>query len=60
MRKLIALLALVATPVAAQDFSANSEARPWNLVAEVPARFEATVVDLLCELAGDCPANCGD
>ncbi|MEO0781163.1 MAG: hypothetical protein AAFZ46_05330 [Pseudomonadota bacterium] len=60
MRKLIALLALFATPVAAQDFSANSEARPWNLVAEVPARFEATVVDLLCELAGDCPANCGD
>ena len=60
MKKLIALLALIATPVAAQDFSANSEARPWNLVAEVPARFEATVVDLLCELTGDCSSNCGD
>ena len=60
MKKLIVLFTLIATPAVAQDFSANSEARPWNLVAEVPARFEATVVDLLCELAGDCPANCGD
>lgn len=24
------------------------------------ARFEATVVDVMCELTGDCPAVCGD
>jgi hypothetical protein len=60
MRNLIACLALVATPVAAQDFSEGSEARPWNLYAETPARFEATVVDLLCELTGDCTDSCGE
>ena len=60
MKKLLPLLAVLATPAIAEDFSANSEATPWNPVAEVPARFEAKVVDLLCELAGDCPADCGD
>ncbi len=52
--------ALIAAPLAAQDFSENSEARSWNLYAEVPALFEAKVVDVMCELTGDCPANCGD
>lgn len=47
-------------PVAAQDFSEGSEARSWNLAAEKPARFEAQVVDILCELTGDCPDKCGD
>ncbi|MCV3270558.1 hypothetical protein [Roseobacter sinensis] len=60
MRKFLSLIALVATPLAAQDFSEGSEAQSWNLYAEVPARFEATVVDVLCELSGDCPENCGD
>lgn len=60
MKWMFACLALIATPAMAQDFSTNSNARPWNLVAEVPARFEATVVDLLCELAGDCPTDCGN
>ncbi|WP_159978771.1 hypothetical protein [Roseobacter cerasinus] len=60
MRKLTALIALIASPLAAQDFSEGSEARSWNLYAEVPARFEARVVDVLCELSGDCPENCGD
>jgi hypothetical protein len=55
----LALLLALAAPVAAQDFSAGSEAQSWNLYAEVPARFEATVVDPLCTLAGDCPADCG-
>ena len=59
MIHLIALLALVATPLAAQDFSEGSEAKTWNLYAEVPAKFEATVVDVLCDLTGDCPDNCG-
>lgn len=43
----------------AQDFSANSEARPWNLETESKARFEGKVVDVLCELAGDCTEDCG-
>ncbi|WP_102110065.1 hypothetical protein [Oceaniglobus roseus] len=53
------LLALPAVQVSAQDFSAGSEAKSWNLYAEKPARFEAKVVDVLCELTGDCPADCG-
>ncbi len=59
MRHLIAMLALIAGPVAAQDFSEGSNARSWNLYAEQPATFEAEVVDLLCDLTGDCPADCG-
>ena len=54
-----ALIALLALPAGAQDFSEGSEAKTWNLYAELPATFEATVVDLLCELTGDCPADCG-
>lgn len=59
MRYLIALAALVAAPLSAQDFSEGSNARSWNLYAEVPATFEARVVDIMCELTGDCPADCG-
>ncbi len=44
----------------AADFSANSKAKEWGLLGEEKATFEAKVVDLLCEVAGDCPANCGD
>lgn len=62
MNKWILSLACVALPfaAAAEDFSANSEAKSWKLFAEKPARFEAKVVDILCELTGDCPDNCGD
>ncbi|QJF52205.1 hypothetical protein [Roseobacter ponti] len=58
MRFVLAIL-LCAGSVSAQDFSEGSEAKTWNLYAEVPARFEATVVDILCELTGDCPQDCG-
>lgn len=56
---------LAATPVFAEEhdlypFEAGSEARSWNLFAEQPARFEATVVDIICEVAGDCVDNCGN
>jgi len=61
MKRLIATaLTLLAAPLAAQDFSANSNARSWNLYAETPALFDATVVDVMCDITGDCPANCGD
>ena len=59
LKHLTAAMALLATPLAAQDFSEGSEARSWNLYAEVPAKFEAKVVDLVCEFTGDCPADCG-
>ena len=59
MKKLSLVLAFCAGPLSAQDFSQGSEAKTWNLYAEVPARFEARVVDILCELTGDCAAECG-
>lgn len=60
MKRLSALLALIATPLAAQDFSEGSTAKSWNLYAEAPALFSAKVVDITCEITGDCPDNCGD
>ena len=59
-----ALCVLTSTAMA-QDadpwaFAEGSQARSWNLYAEIPATFEATVVDLLCEVAGNCVDNCGD
>ena len=60
MIRFAAALALIAAPLAAQDFSEGSNAKTWNLYAEVPATFEAKVVDVMCELTGDCPENCGD
>ncbi|RMF39776.1 MAG: hypothetical protein D6754_04705 [Alphaproteobacteria bacterium] len=60
MRLLAFLVALIiAPPVIAQDFAAESRAKSWNLLGEEKARFAARVVDILCELTGDCPANCG-
>lgn len=35
-------------------------ANSWGLPEEEIVRFEANVVDILCELTGDCPNNCGD
>ncbi len=34
-------------------------AEEWGIANEQAVRFEAKVVDILCELAGDCPAGCG-
>lgn len=55
------LIALLIPGVAlAADFSEGSNAKSWNLLGEENATFSARVVDTLCELTGDCPANCGD
>ncbi|MEX2519344.1 MAG: hypothetical protein WD969_08450 [Paracoccaceae bacterium] len=54
-----AALALVAAPALANDFSEGSAAKEWGLLGEEKARFEAKVVDLLCEVGGDCPPDCG-
>lgn len=34
-------------------------AEEWGLPEEEKVRFDAKVVDILCELTGDCPAGCG-
>ena len=55
-----AALILAAAPALAEgEFSAGSKARSWNLSGEETARFEGKVVDALCLLTGDCPADCG-
>lgn len=38
----------------------SQAAEEWGIEHEKKVRFEAKVVDVLCELSGDCPANCGD
>ncbi|MDA1099158.1 MAG: hypothetical protein O2967_09270 [Proteobacteria bacterium] len=35
-------------------------AEEWGIDGEEKARFEAKVVDIACELSGNCPANCGN
>ncbi len=42
-------------------FSASiaEAAEEWGIDHEKIARFEAKVVDIVCELSGDCPADCG-
>ena len=37
----------------------SQAAEEWGIDGEKKARFEAKVVDVLCELTGDCPADCG-
>jgi hypothetical protein len=40
--------------------SSNAQAaESWGLEGEKIARFEAKVVDIACELTGNCPTNCG-
>ena len=41
-------------------YAKGSQAKNWNLLGQEKALFEAKVVDILCELTGDCPDNCGD
>ncbi len=40
--------------------SASYAAEEWGIEGEKKARFDAKVVDIACELSGNCPANCGD
>lgn len=57
MRQIISVLGL-ALALGAPDLARAAES--WGLINEETARFEAKVVDVLCELTGDCPDNCGD
>ncbi len=56
MKPLLALGALGLVLLATGPARAAQE---WGLPGEKVARFEATVVDILCQLSGDCPAQCG-
>jgi hypothetical protein len=63
MRKFTTLAcAFLASSVTADPyaFEEGSEAKSWILYGEIPALFEAKVVDILCELTGDCADNCGN
>ena len=57
---LVSAAPFLSGPAAAADFSEGSEAKEWGLIGEKKARFTARVVDILCELGGDCPAECVD
>ncbi len=65
MKRMMMAVALLAAPLAATpalaegEFSAGSQANSWSLLGEEKARFEGKVVDALCVLTGDCPADCG-
>ncbi|EFL90546.1 hypothetical protein [Ahrensia sp. R2A130] len=51
---------LTATSVQAADFSEGSTAKEWGLYGEEKAMFSGKVVDIMCELSGNCADNCGD
>ena len=56
MKYTIAVLSLVLSAA----WSAGAlAAESWGLPEEEETRFEAMVVDTLCELTGDCPDKCG-
>lgn len=57
--KTLTLIATLALAIAAFSSTARA-AEEWGLPDEEVARFEAKVVDILCELTGDCPKACGD
>ena len=50
---------LVGPAMAQSESTPESQAKSWNLLGESKARFEGTVIDALCVLTGDCPADCG-
>jgi len=57
---IIFAIALSVPAALAQDFSKGSKAKKWGLTGEKKALFSGKVVDVLCELSGECPDNCGD
>lgn len=56
----VAGLAFSTSVTLAQDFSQGSEAKEFGLEEEVKSTFSAKVVDMVCEVAGDCVDNCGN
>lgn len=66
MKRIAIIAALLAAPIATfspiapASAAEECEVKSWNLSGQKKACFSAKVVDLLCEVAGDCPANCGN
>ena len=59
-RKCLGMLIGIAIVAGAASVPGEGRAaEKWGLPDEEVVRFDAQVVDLLCELSGDCPANCG-
>ena len=59
-RIILAIVLLAASPALAEgEFAAGSKAKSWDLSGQENALFEGKVVDALCALTGDCPADCG-
>ncbi|MEZ5837921.1 MAG: hypothetical protein R3D03_19700 [Geminicoccaceae bacterium] len=56
---LLTILAATA-PVSSIATAGESKAKSWGLNDEEAAVVEGKVVDLLCELSGDCPTDCGN
>jgi hypothetical protein len=56
MQAILSTILLLAALVAS---GAARAADSWGLPNEEKARFDAKVVDMLCELTGNCPADCG-
>lgn len=56
MRPILVMAVLAALVVPAGARAADS----WGLEHERPLELSGKVVDLLCEVAGDCPAGCGE
>lgn len=54
-----ALLLALGAHAHAAGFAEGSQAKSWNLNGEEKALFSGRVVDVRCELAGDCPPDCG-
>ena len=52
-------LSILFTAVLLNGPGTSQAAEEWGIDGEKKARFEAKVVDVLCELTGDCPADCG-
>lgn len=57
MKTTIAILSLI---LFAASTAGALAAESWGLPEEEETRFEAKVVDTLCELTGNCPDRCGE
>ena len=55
----MARLLMIAAAALLVGATAARAGEEWGIEHEKAVRFEAKVVDILCELAGDCPADCG-
>lgn len=59
MRTFVLALAVAALPFYAMADDGASQANSWNLTGEQKARFQAKVVNILCEISGKCADKCG-